>query len=211
MPGEEKLSCAGFTCSNDDCTTPLTLDWNEDLVSARLLVLSKAASANFMVQVLEANAGSIHSVREFEEKYCEIATLPNAQCEANHTPKRTTPASCPPAYHDDGATCRLENIVAKPSYGRGAGEVPTDCGVGSVLDAGLCYPVCRAGFSGVGPVCWQSCVNGMRDDGAFCAKPAPYGRGGGYPWQFGDRPFDLTQARQRCEHDNGSCEQNGLA
>jgi hypothetical protein len=218
MPGEEKVPCAGRTCdtaTDPSCTRNKLLDWNEDLISQRLRVLSNAvtpaASArDFMVKVLESHPGEIHSIREFEVKYCQMVTLPNTQCRANRTPMRPNPASCPPDFHDDGATCRFDNIRAKPSYGRGVGVVPTDCGPGKVYDAGLCYPACKAGFSGVGPVCWQRCPAGMRDDGAFCAKPAPYGRGGGYPWQFGDRPFDLTQARERCERDHGRCEQDGL-
>lgn len=50
----------------------------------------------------------------------------------------------------------------------------------------------------------------MRDDGLFCRK-SEYGRGGGYPWQFGDPLNDGEQLR-RCERDNGSgqCEKNGL-
>jgi hypothetical protein len=28
------------------------------------------------------------------------------------------------------------------------------CGAGMQFDAGLCYPQCRAGFIGIGPVCW---------------------------------------------------------
>lgn len=54
-------------------------------------------------------------------------------------------------------------------------------------------------------------VSGFRDDGAYCAKPAPYGRGAGYPWQFGDAPFNLDGARDRCNRDHpGGCEQWGL-
>ena len=48
----------------------------------------------------------------------------NRQCRGT-APRRAAPASCPPGFHDDGATCRLENIKAKPSYGRGVGVVPT--------------------------------------------------------------------------------------
>src|SRR5207247_1835 len=53
------------------------------------------------------------------------------------------------------------------------------------------------------------CPEGMRDDGLFC-RAAEYGRGGGYPWKIGDKPFDLGGARHRCEHDHHEgCEQNG--
>jgi hypothetical protein len=34
----------------------------------------------------------------------------------------------------------------------------------------LCYPPCRAGYTGVGPVCWQQCPPGYDDDGATCRR-----------------------------------------
>jgi C1A family cysteine protease len=120
-------------------------------------------------------------------------------------------ASCPAGYSDDGATCRKDAVIQpKPSQGRGVGTTPTVCGPNRELNAGLCYESCRTGFHGVGPVCWQNCPTGFRDDGAYCAKPSSYPRGAGYPWAFGDRPFDLTQARDRCVKENRNCEQNGL-
>lgn len=85
------------------------------------------------------------------------------------------------------------------SRGRGAGTIPNACGDGEQMDAGLCYPKCRAGYTGVGPVCWANCPSGFRNDGAYCAKPASYGRGGGYT------------TRSRCEKKNAQgCEKNGL-
>jgi hypothetical protein len=53
------------------------------------------------------------------------------------------------------------------------------------LDAGLCYRRCRAGFHGVGPVCWADtvnvgtgkvvglnpCPNGWNNDGLICREP----------------------------------------
>jgi len=49
---------------------------------------------------------------------------------------------------DDGAFC------AKKSYGRGVGAVLNCCG-NKEKDAGLCYPRCKSGYKGVGPVCWK--------------------------------------------------------
>lgn len=97
----------------------------------------------------------------------------------------------------------------RDSYGRGVGK-PMKCAAGQQYDAGLCYTPCREGYKGVGPVCWQSCAPGFRDDGAFCAKPKPYGRGVGYPWKFGDKAFSLDGARARCAkaHSEG-CEKHG--
>ncbi len=33
----------------------------------------------------------------------------------------------------------------------------TGCEEGEELQAGLCYPKCREGYAGSGPVCWQVC------------------------------------------------------
>jgi hypothetical protein len=209
-----------FTLAACNTVTSGFLDWNEDLIGKRLLELSGALCTpadpgtcrRRMVEVLEKNPGAIHSLWDFEKRYCALHSAGNRFCRSSTTPRRTVPAPCPPGFHDDGATCRLDNIRAKPSYPRGVGVVPTVCGSGQQLDAGLCYPECQSGYSGVGPVCWQRCPSGFRDDGAFCAKPQPYGRGTGYAWEFGDPPFDLGNAKRRCERDHGAgrCEQNGL-
>jgi hypothetical protein len=95
---------------------------------------------------------------------------------------------CPSGYRDDGAFCRKDaEIVAKNSYGRGAGSALT-CGPNEEQDGALCYPRCQSGYYGVGPVCWQSCPSGYRDDGATCYKSIvdfffkdTYGRGAGGP------------------------------
>ncbi|EAR97486.1 hypothetical protein TTHERM_00437350 (macronuclear) [Tetrahymena thermophila SB210] len=75
----------------------------------------------------------------------------------------------------------------------------------------IMYPKCDNGFFNVGCcLCASQCPPGFRDDGFFCAKPSAYGRGAGYPWQFGDA-FNLDNATKRCEKDNSQgCEQNGL-
>lgn len=98
----------------------------------------------------------------------------------------------------------------RESYGRGVGTIPTSCNGGQQYDAGLCYDQCQSGMKGVGPVCWGSCPGGWTDHGVGCTKPAPYGRGGGYPWKFGDALNDSGMF-QRCEADNGrgNCEKNG--
>jgi hypothetical protein len=65
---------------------------------------------------------------------------------------------CPAGYANDGCTCRRDaHIFPKSTQGRGVGTPPKDCGAGKVLDTGLCYPTCSAGFRGVGPVCWEQC------------------------------------------------------
>ena len=102
------------------------------------------------------------------------------------------------------------DICWKESYGRGAGTVPDACPQGFERTGAdlLCYPICKAGFSGVGPVCWQACPAGFRNDGAFCGKPEAYGRGVGFAYApiFESR----DTARERCEreHGAGNCERN---
>ncbi|MEO8552339.1 MAG: hypothetical protein ABI678_20320, partial [Kofleriaceae bacterium] len=77
------------------------------------------------------------------------------------------------------------DVKQNSSYGRGVGSIPIGCVDGRQEDAGLCYPSCNAGFSGVGPVCWGTCPPDHHNDGATCrkdvqivAKPS-YGRGVG--------------------------------
>ena len=42
----------------------------------------------------------------------------------------------------------------KHAYGRGAGHVITTCREGEERNGALCYPLCKDGYHGVGPVCW---------------------------------------------------------
>ena len=66
---------------------------------------------------------------------------------------------CAPGYTDDGLTCRRPwpiNVYGKKGYGRGAGQ-PLGCGPNEDYDAGLCYPKCKAGYRGIGPVCYGTC------------------------------------------------------
>ena len=55
--------------------------------------------------------------------------------------------NCPPGMTDIGISC------AKDSYGRTAGK-PLICEPGLEMSGALCYPPCRGGYSGNGPVCW---------------------------------------------------------
>lgn len=113
---------------------------------------------------------------------------------------------------------RVTLVINGQSYcvgvtGRGVGRPISTCPPGTVQDPHglLCYPPCRSGFTMVGPVCWQSsCPAGFGTTPVDCTKPAAYGRGGGYPWKFGDG-LNLDAAMRRCLSDNPStgCEQSG--
>ncbi|KAG2449143.1 hypothetical protein HYH02_005890 [Chlamydomonas schloesseri] len=113
---------------------------------------------------------------------------------------------------------RVTLVINGQSYcvgvtGRGVGTPVNTCPPGTVRDptGALCYPACRPGFTMVGPVCWQtSCPANFRSTAVDCQKPAAYGRGAGFAWQFGDR-LDLSGALARCRAANPGvdCEQDG--
>ena len=78
-------------------------------------------------------------------------------------------------------TTKKSPYCYKQSEGRGAGVPLSTCPEGTEKNGLLCYPECNEGFKGNGPVCWKiGCPDGFTDIGAFCQKPAPYGRGVGY-------------------------------
>jgi Calcium-binding EGF domain len=97
----------------------------------------------------------------------------------------------------------------KQTYGRGVGSTPTECPPGKELIGALCYSKCPGGSSRYGFDCHSNCPSGFDDQGLFC-RQSEYGRGGGYPWQFGDG-FDNNGMIHRCENDNGggNCEMSG--
>jgi len=88
-------------------------------------------------------------------------------------------STCPSGYTNDGCTCRRDaHIYGKDSYTRTAGQ-PLSCNSNEDYDAGLCYTKCRQGYSGVGPICWQTpCPMDTTDIGVSCEKKT-YGRGAG--------------------------------
>jgi hypothetical protein len=95
------------------------------------------------------------------------------------------------------------------AYGRGVGTIPETC-PGDRDQRGLfCYSKCPEGFANPsGTVdCHQMCPEGWRDDGLFC-RLAEFGRGAGYPWQYGDPLVGASGMFARCEADHGvgNCE-----
>lgn len=80
----------------------------------------------------------------------------------------------------------------RQSYGRGVGKAVHACGSDEDKDGALCYPTCKSGYYGVGPVCWQHCPGRYTDIGVSCAKPKPYGRGAGH------------ETKHNCEHKEGT-------
>ena len=88
--------------------------------------------------------------------------------------------NCDEGYTNTGETCFKPLAVLGmgamtcnvDEQRSGARCYPKDstCGATREDDAGLCYPRCRDGFHGVGPVCWQNCDPSWTNCGAGCAK-----------------------------------------
>lgn len=96
------------------------------------------------------------------EKYGEIIY---PKCKPGFKPAGCCVCSpiCPGGMTDIGVSCQ------KRSYGRGAGTA-MDCRSGLEKDGALCYPKCKPGYHGVGPVCWQDCPSTQPVNcGAGCA------------------------------------------
>jgi hypothetical protein len=87
--------------------------------------------------------------------------------------------NCPSGMTDIGVSCQ------KQKENRGVGTPLNSCPADQERDGALCYPRCRKGYCGVGPVCWSECPSGYTADGATCRKPGDivakksYGRGAG--------------------------------
>lgn len=85
--------------------TPGHLDWVEHMIADRLLDLAACVGAGdldagdrAMVQTLEANPGTIHRLYDFETALCSTRSCCGLE--------RPDVPYCPPAYTDDGLTCR---------------------------------------------------------------------------------------------------------
>ena len=59
----------------------------------------------------------------------------------------------------------------KNSYGRGAG-IAMVCAPDEEQNGALCYPKCKDGYHGVGPVCWQEMAvsDGFSNQLPFCSR-----------------------------------------
>ena len=70
--------------------------------------------------------------------------------------------NCPTGYNDDGCTChRYPHSYPRDSYPRGVG-IPLECSANEEKNGALCYPLCKNGFKGIGPICWiDGCKGSM--------------------------------------------------
>ena len=84
------------------------------------------------------------------------------------------------------------------SYIRGIGHPLDICPEPSLEQDGLlCYPPCRSGYNGVGPICWQECRN-MTAIGFVCWDSGRiylrdnYNRGIGLP-RICSKPYEQNE------------------
>lgn len=99
-----------------------------------------------------------------------------------------------------------ESFCWKKTHGRGVGGVPSACPNGEKSGA-LCYPKCKRGFHGVGPVCWanaphsgsygrgvgelMSCPRGRENNAGLCYERCRQGTTGVGPVCWQDCPKQL--------------------
>ena len=62
-------------------------------------------------------------------------------------------------------SCKKKIVIGKVQTG--------ECAADEVKEAGLCYKKCKAGYTGVGPVCWGMAPNGMFKCGMGAAVDNP--------------------------------------
>jgi hypothetical protein len=141
-----------------------------------------------------------------------VGTIPSGVCGAGKEDDAgLCYTACKAGYHGVGPACWNN---AQQSYGRGAGTIPhlhrvglkieSACNAGKEDDAGLCYTACKAGYHGVGPVCWDNsalsyargagtvpsfvCGSGAQKDAGLCYPACKAGYNGIGPVCWGSTP-----------------------
>jgi hypothetical protein len=84
----------------------------------------------------------------------------------------SAPDSCRSGYHGVAGVCWLDTPwdVAKGSYGRGAGTMPSTCNSSRDFQAGLCYAKPRSSYTCSATICTQQCAVGSTACGSGCAQ-----------------------------------------
>ena len=98
-------------------------------------------------------------------------------------------------------------VCWKPTYARGAGTIPGECGPGEQREAGLCYKVCPAGFVGLGTACHQACPEGFKSAGLLdktCTKPDAFVRTGFPTTGNGPAQCNAQSQGRGCEQVSGT-------
>lgn len=103
---------------------------------------------------------------------------------------------------------KQQTFCYKETYGRGVGVPLSTCPAGQEKNGLICYPDCKATYSGVGPVCWQGCPSGYVDTGALCHIDKALTTGGSWVctkkkwgvcwWKSHECPSGYTNAGAFC-------------
>jgi len=156
--------------------------------------------------------GVIYVAQDSSKQYAILTNRPLPTAIATPGLVASTPSTPAASTEPHGFT----EFCWRDTHGRGVGTPlstnSSDCPAGFAKDPTglLCYPNCKPGYRMAGPVCWQECPAGFPEAAADCGKPQAYGRGAGYAWQIGDKPFDSGGQFSRCQNDNSQgCEQPG--
>lgn len=101
----------------------------------------------------------------------------------------------------------------KSAYGRGVGKAISACAEGLEKDGALCYPPCREGYHGIGPVCWPDesgkaygrgagkvlvCKPDEDESGALCYPPCNGNSDGIGPVCWGKCPSTMYVCGALC-------------
>ena len=129
---------AGYTNTGADCLKPGPYGRG----SGYPWKFGDALNDNGMTQRCEADHGRGNCEKNGAMMY------PRCRAGFHNVGCCTCSPDCPAGMPDVGVSCQ------KQSYGRTAGTTMS-CRTGLQTDAGLCYTPCRAGTTGVGPVCWN--------------------------------------------------------
>jgi hypothetical protein len=106
----------------------------------------------------------------------------------------------------------------KNTMTRGVGKPIHACATGLVNQASLCYTPCRAGFNGIGPICWKGIKNYGRGVGkvlqcgpneenssSLCYPPCQANSNGIGPVCWGLCPKSMTECGAMCTPDAAAC------
>lgn len=99
-----------------------------------------------------SNSGMLSRCQQAEGVTCEMwGAMAYPKCKSGYTAVGSNICSpvCQGGMTDIGISC-AKNTATRATN-------TASCGTGKDYDAGLCYDACKAGYDGVGPVCWGTC------------------------------------------------------
>lgn len=154
-----------------DCHSVCPAGWRDDGLFCRKAEYGRGAGYPWHFGDDFSNDGMISRCeREKGRGNCEMwGAVAYPKCKPGYSPFGC--CICRPPVPDCGAqnlrdgidlSCAKKIEIGGPRSG--------NCAPGEVYDAGLCYPQCGNGYSGVGPVCWGKAPPGWVECGMGAAK-----------------------------------------